>query len=142
MLKTILTVAALALTIPTAVHAQQQRTASAEDAKVYIISPQDGDTVPATFTIRFGLSGMGVAPAGVDVKNTGHHHLLIDQQELPPMDQPMGGDIIHFGGGQTETTVTLEPGQHTLQLILGDRFHIPHDPALISKKITVNVKAD
>lgn len=128
--------------LATAQAAEVERTEASQDAQAYIISPQDGEVVGKTFKVKFGLSGMGVAPAGVDVKHTGHHHLLIDKEELPPMDQPMGGDIIHFGGGQTETTLTLEPGKHTLQLILGDKSHIPHNPAVVSKKITVTVKAD
>tara|TARA_B100000700_G_scaffold299066_2_gene365723 strand:+ start:2850 stop:3287 length:438 start_codon:yes stop_codon:yes gene_type:complete len=125
--------------------AQAQEMAQSEapqDAQAYIISPQDGEVVSSTFKVKFGLSGMGVAPAGVDVKNTGHHHLLVDMESLPPMDQPMGGDIIHFGGGQTETTLTLEPGEHTLQIILGDKNHIPHNPAVVSEKITITVKDD
>ncbi len=116
------------------------RSASPPEAEVYIISPKDGETVPATFTVRFGLRGMGVAPAGVEKANTGHHHLLIDYDKLPPLDMPMGGDVKHFGAGQTETTVTLPPGEHTLQLILGDHAHRPHNPPVVSNKITVTVK--
>jgi hypothetical protein len=107
---------------------------------VYFITPADGDVVPSTFTVKFGLEGMGVAPAGVDKPKTGHHHLLIDVAELPPPDQPLGGNVKHFGGGQTETTVTLAPGKHTLQLMLGDKNHIPHDPPVVSEKITVMVE--
>lgn len=114
-------------------------TPSVEGAKVTIISPKDGDTVPREFTVYFGLSGMGVAPAGTDNPTTGHHHLLIDQEELPPAGKPMGSPPIHYGGGQTQATLTLEPGEHTLQLIFGDKFHIPHDPPLISDKITITV---
>lgn len=83
---------------------------------------------------------MGVAPAGVERQNTGHHHLLIDKDTLPAFNKPMGGDVIHFGGGQTETTLTLPKGQHTLQLMLGDHHHIPHKPAVVSKKITITVE--
>ncbi len=113
-----------------------------EGAKVYIVSPADGDTVPATFTVVFGLSGMGVAPAGVDQANTGHHHLLIDVDEEPDMTQPLPAteNILHFGGGQTEVEVTLEPGEHSLQLLLGNYLHIPHDAPVISEKITINVE--
>lgn len=128
--------------LATAEAAQMERTEAAADAQAYIISPQDGEVVGKTFKVKFGLNGMGVAPAGVDVKHTGHHHLLIDKDELPAMDKPMGGDVIHFGDGQTETMVTLEPGEHTLQLILGDKNHVPHDPAVVSKKITITVKGD
>jgi hypothetical protein len=111
-------------------------------AEVYIISPQDGATVPQSFTVRFGLKGMGVAPAGVVHENTGHHHLLVDVKELPGAGQPIPKDEqhIHFGGGQTETTLKLAPGTHTLQLELGDSNHIPFDPPLVSKPITVHVK--
>jgi hypothetical protein len=111
-------------------------------AQVYIISPQDGATVPQSFTVRFGLKGMGVAPAGVVHENTGHHHLLIDVKELPPAGQPIPKDEqhMHFGGGQTETTLKLAPGTHTLQLELGDSNHIPFDPPVVSKVITVHVK--
>ena len=111
-------------------------------AQVYIISPQDGATVPQIFTVRFGLKGMGVAPAGVAHENTGHHHLLIDVKDLPAAGQPIPKDEqhVHFGGGQTEATVTLKPGTHTLQLELGDLNHIPFDPALVSKVVTVHVK--
>lgn len=124
----------------TAQAAESTRTESAEGATAYIIFPQDGEVVGQNVKVKFGLSGMGVAPAGVDMKNTGHHHLLIDEKELPAMDKPMGGDIIHFGGGQTETTIDLEPGEHTLQIILGDKNHVPHKPAIISEKITITVK--
>ena len=109
-------------------------------ANVYIISPADGATVKETFTVTFGLKDMGVAPAGVEKKNTGHHHLLIDKDTLPAFDVPMGSDVKHFGGGQTQTTLTLPKGQHTLQLILGDYHHIPHNPAVFSKKITITVE--
>jgi hypothetical protein len=111
------------------------------DAEVYIISPQDGDTVTNPVTIRFGLSGMGVAPAGVDKANTGHHHLLIDA-DAPPLDAPIPSDANHkhFGGGQTEVTLELSPGRHTLQLLLVDKMHIPHDPPVLSRKITIIVK--
>ncbi|GLQ32594.1 DUF4399 domain-containing protein [Litoribrevibacter albus] len=109
------------------------------NAQAYIISPQHGETVDQTFTVKFGLTGMGVAPAGMDRKHTGHHHLLVDGK-LPPMDQPMGKNVKHFGGGQTETTLTLTPGTHTLQLILGDMKHQPHNPPVVSEPITITVK--
>ena len=113
---------------------------SPANANVYIISPADGATVPSTFTVTFGLKDMGVAPAGMAKKHTGHHHLLIDKDTLPAFDMPMGGDVKHFGGGQTQTTLTLPKGKHTLQLIMGDHHHIPHKPAVVSKKITITVK--
>ena len=116
------------------------RRPSPAGARVYIVSPQNGAYVPTTFTVRFGLEKMGVAPAGVDKPNSGHHHLLIDAP-LPPLDKPIPNDEnhLHFGAGQTETTVTLPKGQHTLQLLLGDAFHIPHEPPVYSAPIVVYV---
>jgi hypothetical protein len=111
-----------------------------EGARAYIISPSHGDTVPQSFVVRFGLKGMGVAPAGVDIPGTGHHHLLVDSEELPAPDQPMGGDIQHFGKGETQTKLTLSPGEHTLLLILGDKDHIPHSPPVMSEQIKVTVE--
>jgi hypothetical protein len=113
---------------------------SAEDVELYIVTPADQATVTSPVKVVFGLSGMGVAPAGVEQANTGHHHLLIDQDELPEPGKPMGGNVRHFGGGQTEVALTLEPGEHTLQLILGDHFHVPHEPMVVSKKITIVVE--
>ena len=109
--------------------------------EAYIISPQDGETVKSPFVVRFGLKGMGVAPAGVEMPGTGHHHLIIDAP-LPPPGQPVPFDDNHkhFGKGQTETELSLPPGEHTLQLILGDHTHIPHDPAVASKPIRVRVQ--
>ena len=116
-------------------------TISADDASVYIISPADGDTVSSPLRVVFGLRGMGVAPAGTDKANTGHHHLIIDT-DLPAANAPVPADAkhIHFGGGQTEVEVELTPGTHTLQLLLGDQNHIPHDPPVYSEKITITVK--
>ncbi len=131
--------AALALVVPGAAPAQ--RTAAPEDAKVYFISPVDGDEVTETFVVRFGLSGMGVAPAGITYANTGHHHLLIDTP-VPDLNQSIPADDkhVHFGAGQTEATVTLPPGEHTLQLLLGDQVHRPHAPPVISDRIHIRVK--
>ncbi|MCM1983037.1 DUF4399 domain-containing protein [Lyngbya confervoides] len=113
-----------------------------EDAKVYFIAPKNGETLPQTFTAKFGLSGMGIAPAGVDRSNTGHHHLLIDQAPLPDLTEPLqvNEHIKHFGGGQTEAVLNLPPGPHTLQLLLGNAAHIPHDHPVISPKISITVK--
>lgn len=111
-----------------------------EGAHAYIISPKDGDTVPQTFTVRFGLSGMGVAPAGTDKEGTGHHHLLVDVEGVPPKDMPMDSTVLHFGKGQTETELTLPPGQHSLQLMLGDMNHVPFDPPVLSDKVTITVE--
>ena len=124
------------------VAAQLPRTKAPAGARAYIISPKNGDTVPATVTVQFGLKGMGVAPAGVTQANTGHHHLLIDMAKLPDMTVPMPATdtLKHFGGGQTETELTLAPGTHTLQLVIGDYLHIPHDAPIVSDKITITVK--
>ena len=115
-------------------------TPAPEGAKVTIISPSDGDTVEKEFSVIFGLEGMGVAPAGIDVEGTGHHHLLVDQSELPAQGKPMGNPPLHFGKGQTQTTLMLEPGTHTLQLIVGDKFHVPHNPPIVSDVVTITVK--
>jgi hypothetical protein len=118
------------------------RTASPAGAEVYIISPQNGETVQSPFKVQFGLRGMGVAPAGVDVPDTGHHHLLIDVTDQPDMSQPlpMTDNIRHFGKGQTETEISLPPGRHTLQLLMGDKSHIPLNPSVESRAITINVR--
>jgi hypothetical protein len=120
--------------------AESGRHTSPAGAKVYFFSPADGAYVPLTFTVRFGLIGMGVAPAGVEKANSGHHHLLIDAA-LPPFDQPIPSDEnhLHFGAGQTEATITLTKGKHTLQLLLGDLNHVPHLPPVYSAPITVFV---
>lgn len=133
---------ALLLTTLMCSYAAMARTPSPAGASVYIISPGDGETVRNPVTVRFGLKGMGVAPAGVDTPNTGHHHLLIDLKGPPSSDKPLPSDDHHkhFGGGQTETTINLPSGKHTLQLIMGDKSHIPHDPPVISRKITIIVK--
>ena len=121
--------------------AQVKRTPSPKGAEVYFIAPTDGATVTSPLTVRFGLKGMGVAPAGVTFDGAGHHHLIVDAP-TPALDEPVPADAnhLHFGKGQTETTVELKPGKHTLQLVVGDQLHIPHDPAVVSKVITVTVK--
>ncbi|WP_296257706.1 MULTISPECIES: DUF4399 domain-containing protein [unclassified Pseudomonas] len=118
------------------------RTPSPAGAEVYIISPKDGAVVNGAFKVQFGLKGMGVAPAGVDVPETGHHHLLIDVKDQPDMNAPLPttDNIRHFGKGQTETELNLAPGQHTLQLLVGDKNHVPLNPVVESQKITVTVK--
>ncbi len=118
------------------------RSPSAPGANLYFISPAHGERVESPLRVRFGLQGMGVAPAGVDKSATGHHHLLIDVDRLPPLDRPLPKDARHrhFGGGQTEVLLELPPGRHSLQLILGDKNHIPHEPALISERIVIEVK--
>lgn len=121
--------------------AQVQRTPASKGAELYFIAPQDGETVASPLTVKFGLKGMGVAPAGIAIDGTGHHHLLVDT-DLKKPDGPIPADAnhLHFGKGQTETTLQLAPGQHTLQLVLGDHLHVPHQPAVMSQKITVTVK--
>ena len=117
------------------------RQPSPPDAAVYFVYPTNRDSIYPNSTIRFGLRNMGVAPAGIAKPNTGHHHLLIDVA-TPPLDQPLPSDLnhVHFGNGQTEKKITLSPGKHTLQLILADERHIPHDPPVISERIEVFVK--
>jgi len=130
----------LAAAFPVAAQAQ---TAAPANAVVYFINLKDGDTVKSPFKVQFGLSGMGVAPAGVEKANTGHHHLLIDTSLTPEQaKEPLPADDhhLHFGGGQTETTLTLPPGRHTLQLVLGDWSHVPFNPPIVSPVITVDVK--
>lgn len=121
--------------------AELPRTQAPANAEVYIQSPADGAEVTSPVTIRFGLRGMGVAPAGVTADNTGHHHLLIDVDTLPPDNLPLPAtdQVRHFGLGQTETVVELAPGVHSLQLVLGDALHIPHQPPVRSQKITITV---
>lgn len=125
-----------------------------KDAKVFIVSPADGATVDKTFTVKFGIEGMELKPAGDQTPHTGHHHLLVDVDKAPAADQvlptslmpengqalPAGPQVLHFGKAQTETQLTLTPGKHTLQLVLGDKFHVPFKPSVESKKITVTVK--
>jgi hypothetical protein len=120
----------------------QDRTPSPAGAEAYFITPKDGATVTSPVSIQFGLKGMGVAPAGVQFENTGHHHLLIDTDIPADASKPLptSDKVVHFGKGQTETTVKLAPGTHTLQLVLGDHSHIPHNPPVVSKKITITVK--
>ncbi len=118
-------------------------TPSPAGAKVYIINLKDGDTVTSPFKVQFGLTGMGVAPAGVEKPNTGHHHLIIDTTLTPEqLKAPIPSDAqhMHFGGGQTEAMITLPPGKHTLQVVLGDWSHMPHVPPVMSTPITITVK--
>lgn len=130
-----------ALLLAATVAGAQDRTPSASGAEVYIISPKDGAKVKSPLVVQFGLKGMGVAPAGIKFDNTGHHHLLIDTDVPADASGPLPASekVVHFGKGQTETTLTLPPGKHTLQLLLGDASHVPHNPPVISKKITITV---
>ncbi len=117
------------------------RTPSPAGARVYFIAPADGARVSSPVVVRFGLSGMGVAPATIAFPNTGHHHLVIDSP-LPAFDRPIPADAkhVHFGTGLTETTIVLPAGTHTLQLLLGDDRHVPHDPPIHSEPITITVQ--
>lgn len=136
-------------TLLLATPAFAQDTPAPEGAAVYIIAPQNGATVTSPVLVQFGLRGMGVAPAGVEKEKTGHHHLLLNR---PPFGQGEFGaeeltlsiaaddNNIHFGGGQTETTLDLPPGTHTLQLVLGDQGHVPHVPPIVSEVITITVE--
>jgi hypothetical protein len=129
--------------------ASAEGTPSPEGARVYFIGLKDGDKEKSPVLIRFGLRGMGVAPAGVEAENTGHHHLLIDRPPLGEgaegaaeltQNMPADDNHMHFGKGQTEVVLELSPGEHTLQLVLGDKDHIPHNPPVMSKRITITVE--
>lgn len=119
-----------------------QRTPAQKGAYAYIGWPNDGEVINSCrFRMWVGLRHMGVAPAGVEKAGTGHHHLIVDA-DLPPLDEPIPNNpnYIHFGGGQTEFIVELSPGKHTLQLLMGDARHIPHDPPVMSRQRTVTVR--
>lgn len=139
-MKRIIATAAVLLPLAGAALAQD-RTVSPDGAGAYIISPAAGDSVASPVTVVFGLDGMGVAPAGTEKDNTGHHHLLINTG-LPALDEPIPADDnhVHFGGGQTQVEIELAPGEHSLQLLLGDLNHIPHDPPITSEVITITVE--
>lgn len=127
--------------LPESGFAQDFRQPAPNGAKVYFIEPKDGATITGPVVVKFGLAGMGVAPAGVDKAGTGHHHVLVDTKLADPMAAiPADDKHRHFGAGQTETTLTLAPGKHTLQLLVGDYQHIPHNPAIMSEVITVTVE--
>ena len=129
------------LTAPPIAAEQVVQRPSVAGARVYIIAPSSGEAVASPVKVQFGLSGMGVAPAGVPVEKTGHHHLLIDTG-LPPLDVAIPSDARHrhFGGGQTEVTLELDPGPHTLQLLFADHRHVPHDPPVVSEVVTITVR--
>ncbi|MEM1197741.1 MAG: DUF4399 domain-containing protein [Pseudomonadota bacterium] len=140
---------AFALAAAAASSAFAGETPAPEGAKVYFVNLKDGDKVSGPVKIVFGLSGMGVAPAGIEKKNTGHHHVLINRPELGKgedgeeefdLNLPADDNHKHFGGGQTEATLDLPAGQHTLQLVLGDKDHIPHNPPIVSPRITITVE--
>jgi hypothetical protein len=130
----------LAQTTPAPQTTPAARTTSPAGAKVYFIEPKDGATVNGPVHVVMGLSGMGIAPAGINAPDTGHHHVLVDVDKIDPAAPiPMDDKHRHFGRGQTETMLDLPAGKHTLQLVLADRVHVPHDPPVMSQKITVTV---
>jgi len=132
--------AAAALLIQTSASALD-RSPAPDGARVYIISPASGETVTSPVTVIFGLAGMGVAPAGVEKEHTGHHHLIIDSPlPDPALPIPADDNHKHFGKGQTQTTIELAPGTHTLQLLMGNMIHVPHDPAVSSSVVEITVK--
>ena len=140
----IVVLAAAILALPAVTTAASERTPSPAHAAVGFGNIADGDVVPTEFTVQFTISGMGIAPAGSRIENTGHHHLLIDVSEMPDLSQPLPANdqIRHFGKGQTRTELILPEGQHTLQLLLADYAHVPHDPPVMSDVITITVSAD
>ncbi len=116
-------------------------TPAPKDAKVYFIEPKNGAALTGPVKLVFGLTGMGIAPAGIEKENTGHHHVLIDDPKVDlGLPLPATEQVKHFGAGQTETTLVLPPGKHTLQLLLGDLKHQPHNPPVMSEKITITVR--
>lgn len=142
-MKNYITAIAAATLLGAPAFADSHRTPAPEEAMAHIIAPADGSTVTNPVTVVFGLSGMGVAPAGVEADNTGHHHLLINT-DVSTLDMdsglPASDQIVHFGGGQTQVTTDLPSGTHTLQLLLGDWSHVPHLPPVMSEPITITVE--
>lgn len=135
--------AASIIALTATAYAQDFRSPAPAGAKVYFIEPKDGAEISGPVVIKMGLGGMGVAPAGVEKKDTGHHHILVNQKATavdPMAPLPADDKHRHFGNGQTETTLTLPAGKHTLQLVLGDHNHIPHNPMVASDVITITVK--
>ena len=136
-------IATVSAVLLSTVYANAGSTPAPEGAKVYFINLKSGDKVESPVTVLFGLEGMGVAPAGTEKEKTGHHHLIINEKiEGDELNEPIPSDDKHrhFGGGQTQTTVELPPGEHTLQLVLGDWSHIPHNPPVMSERITITVE--
>ncbi|MEM9756529.1 MAG: DUF4399 domain-containing protein [Pseudomonadota bacterium] len=149
MLKTTLAAAALCTALAVTPAVAQERSASPEGAAVYFINLSDGDTVASPLLIQFGLTGMGIAPAGHERDGSGHHHLLVNRpaygegpedEEFLELGIVADDNHLHFGGGQTEVSLELPAGTHTLQLLLGDHDHIPHDPPVVSDMITITVE--
>jgi len=125
-------------------ESDSHRSPSSDGASVGFANLHNGDVLPPEFTVIFTISGMGIAPAGVAIDNTGHHHLLIDVTELPDLNQPLPAtdNIRHFGKGQSQTSLNLPEGEHSLQLLLADQVHRPHDPPVMSEVIVITVAAD
>ncbi|MBQ0832800.1 MAG: DUF4399 domain-containing protein [Marinobacter sp.] len=140
--RTAITLCSALLIAPVSAFAESMISDAPENAEVYFVQPSDGATVEGTFDVVFGLRNMGVAPAGVDKEGTGHHHLLIDTEVPSDLSKPLPAtdQIKHFGGGQTETEITLQPGEHTLQLLIGNYAHVPHSRPVVSEQITVTVE--
>lgn len=140
-MKSAIAAAVLALLLPATAQAETQGTPSPAGAKVFIIEPKAGATVSSPVTVRFGIEGMDVAPAGSDKPNSGHHHLIIDAKLADVTAAiPADANHVHFGKGQTETTIDLKAGPHTLQLVLGDKNHVPHVPPVASEVVNITVK--
>jgi hypothetical protein len=140
-MKTAIGAAILALFLPAAALAESQGSPSAPGAKVFIIEPKDGAAVTSPVLVKFGIEGMEIASAGSDTPNSGHHHLIIDGK-VDDMTAaiPADDNHKHFGKGQTEATIDLKPGEHTLQLVLGDKNHVPHNPPVESDVVKITVK--
>ena len=136
----------LSVFFTTSIAAQMPISSAPADAEVYFIQPKDGQIFESANSegveIRFGLRGMDVSPAGIAVPNSGHHHLLINLDQMPNLRMPLPAtdQIRHFGKGQTSTWINLTPGKHKLQLLLGNYAHIPHSPAVMSKMIEIEIK--
>lgn len=130
------------LVAPVTAFAENMMSDAPTNAEVYFVQPIDGATVEGTFKVVFGLRNMGVAPAGVEKADTGHHHLLIDTEVPSDLSKPLPAtdQLKHFGGGQTEAEITLQPGEHTLQLLLGNYAHVPHSQPVVSEQITITVE--
>lgn len=143
-IRSMLLVLLLAFSVNASAGDETQRAPSAEGAAVGFSNLADGDTVAPGFIVKFSISGMGIAPAGVEIENTGHHHLLIDLAELPDLDQPLpfAPNILHFEESQAEVALELPEGQHRLQLLLADHAQLPHEPPVMSEPVTINVSAD
>jgi hypothetical protein len=142
MKKYMIVISMFLLIISSSILAEGLISESPANAEVYFIQPTDGQVVKENVKVIFGLKNMGVAPAGTDRENTGHHHLLIDTDVLPDLSRPLPATdkVRHFGGGQTETEIRLSPGKHTLQLVLGNYAHVPHSKPVMSNKITITVE--